>query len=533
MSTSYVSQKLKTFSTKTFRDSLKETSPKRIGYVFLSKTSEYANNDTTISNLSDTVEEEKQIWNDMVLAKKVIPKDVEFVIPRYNWTAGRRYKQYDDTTPLEDLITPSLDGDEVVLPMYVMNADGDVYKCLCNNSSQPSLVEPVGNFNENDGFIQTVVGDEPEYIWKYMYNVRLSNKFLTEEWMPVPYTQANTNFTDYNYVQTNAVNGSLNKIVVTNSGSDYFRTQVNVSSFISGTNEIIISDNVNLTTSNTISANMSVSGTGIVPNQTYIVATEGLNKIILSQPTSTSGGGNTSANRITISPRVLIEGDGTETVTSVEIDANNRIEKIDVVNPGINFTKADVTIYPENGATARAILPPNFGHAYNPAIELGANSVMIVSRIGEVDASENETIPVDIFFRQYGLLVNPYKYDESVPVSESNSLEVVSQTLDVTLLSGSAFEIGEMVYQGDINDPDFVGYVVSRNLNTIKLNNIYKTPTRGLILIGSETNNRNPIVDFKLPDLKPYSGDILFARNILKIQRSIAQAEEIKLVFQF
>jgi hypothetical protein len=533
MTTSYVSKKLKVFSSKTFRDSFKETSPKKIGYIFLSKSSEFPN-DNVVPDIFDTVSQEKKIWDDMVLAKKVIPKDVEFVIPRYNWRQGNRYKQYDDTVPLEDLLTESLDENgEVVYPMYVMNADGDVYKCLCNNVSRVSLVEPVGNFTENDGFIQTVIGDQPEYLWKYMYNVKITNKFLTEEWMPVPYIQANTNFTDYNYIANNAIDGSLNKIIVTDRGTNYFHTQINVSSFSANTNVLTVTSNIDLTTSNLITSNMAVSGTGIFEGETYISSTSGPNTIILSRPTI-SAGGNSLANVISVSTRVLIQGDGTQTTTNVRLTANNQIEKIEVVNAGINFEKANITIYGSGtGATARSVLPPKLGHGYNPAIELGASNVMIVSRIGEIDATENNTIPTDIFFRQYGLLVNPYKYDEDVAMNENDSLDVISQTLDVELLSASNFSLGEKVYQGNINDPEFVGYVVYQDVNTVKLNNIYKQPIVGTILIGAESNNRNPIVDFKNPDLKPYSGDVLFARNILKVQRSIAQAEEIKLVFQF
>jgi hypothetical protein len=535
MSSSYASQKLKVYTTKAFRDSFKEITPRRIGFIFLSKTSQYPN-DNLVTDLVDTVQQEKQVWDDMVLAKRVIPKDVELVIPRYNWVAGRRYKQYDDSVPLEELLTESMDGNEVVYPMYVINADGDVYKCLCNNVSQKSFVEPVGNFNENDGFIQTVVGDEPDYLWKYLYNVKRSNKFLTDEWMPVPYIQANTNFTDYNYSDDNVIQGSLNKIVVTDRGSDYFHTEINVSPFIVGTNQLTITDSIDLGISNTINVGMLVSGTGITENETYIANVINPNIITLSQPTTSSGGGNTTQNRITISTRIVIQGDGTETTTSVRLNSNNEIEKINVISPGINYTKANVLIYgskTENQAQARVVLPPFFGHAYNPAVELGATNVMIISRIGEIDATENDIIPVDIFFRQYGLLVNPYKYDEDVVMGETNSLEVISQTLDLTLLSTSNFEIGEKVYQGSLENPTFVGYVVTQNLNVVKLNNVYKEPLRGSILIGQNSNNRNPIIDFKNPDLKPYAGDILFARNILKVQRSIAQAEEIKLVFQF
>jgi hypothetical protein len=528
MSSSYTSQKLKVFSSKTFKDSFKESTPRKIGYIFLSKSSEYANNDNIVSNLVDTSNQEKQIWNDMILAKKVVPKDLELVIPRVNWTSGRRYKQYDDSSELETLVTS--DSTE---PMYVINLDGDVYKCLCNNLGRTSVVEPTGNFTENDGFIQTADG----YLWKYMYNVKRSNKFLTDEWMPAPYIQANTVFTAYNHSLDSALEGSLNKIIVTNGGSNYFHTTLNVEPFSAGSNTLNISDEINLITSNTINVNMLLLGTGIFENKTYItqINSSSPKTLFLSQPTISSGGGNTTANLISVLTRVVIDGDGTDTVSRVRLNtSNNTIEKIDIINAGINFTRANVIIYGSGTeAAARVVLPPKFGHSYNPAVELGASNVMIVSRVGEVDATENNVIPTDINFRQYGLLVNPYKYDDVEPMNEFNSLDVVLQTLDLTLLSFSNFTINEMVYQGTEDNPSFVGYVVYQDSNVVKLNNVYKTPVLGSLLIGSESGSRNSIIAIKNPDLKPYTGDILFARNILKVQRSIAQAEEVKLVFQF
>lgn len=535
MSSSYTSIKLKTTITKNFRDSFKEVSPKKIGYIFLSKSSEYPN-ENLVTNLVDTVAQEKEIWNNMLLAKKVIPKDIELVIPRYNWTANTEYKQYDDAIDLQDLLISDVGGE----PMYVINLDGDVYKCLCNNVGSLSTVEPTGNFTENDGFIQTSDG----YLWKYMYNVKRGNKFFTDEWMPVPYIQANTDFVIYNYNFDSSIDGSLNKIKVTNGGENYYHPIVNVEPFSANTTELTVTHidgntTVDLLTTDKINVNMLLSGTGIFENETYITTINSSKPktLILSQPTISSGGGNTSSNLISILTRVLIEGDGTETITSVKLNSSNQISKIEVVNAGINYTKANVIIYGSPGlnstATARAILPPKFGHGYNPAIELGASNVMIISRIGEIDATENQILPTDINFRQYGLLVNPYKYDGVEPMNENNSLDVVSQTLDLTLLSFSNFQIGEMVYQGNINDPTFIGYVVQQESNIVKLNNVYKTPNVGTLLIGLQSVSRNPILSVKNPDLKPYTGDVLFARNILKVQRSVAQAEEVKLIFQF
>lgn len=69
-----------------------------------------------------------------------------------------------------------------VKPMYVMTSERNVYKCLSNNNSIPSTVEPCGDYTSSNGNIATSDG----YIWKYMFNVKPSNRFLTDEWIPVP-----------------------------------------------------------------------------------------------------------------------------------------------------------------------------------------------------------------------------------------------------------------------------------------------------------------------------------------------------------
>ena len=546
MTTNYISRKTKVFNSKIFRDSFKESTPRKIGYIFLSKSSEYED-ENVAPNLVDNVRQEKEIWDNMILGKRIVPKDVELVIPLQTWKFNTVYKQYDDTFNLDSLLVTSArtdsngqtSEDANVYPMYVRNSEGNVYKCLSNTSSFGSLVEPTGTYTQNGGFIQTELNETGNYLWKYMYNVKNSNKFYTDDfsnkWIPVPYIQANTNFDDYNYNTSNLIDGSLNKIIITNPGSGYYHTNINVAAFVAGSNTLTILDDIDLTTSNTIEVNMAVSGNGIYANETYITTINQLQPKILylSQPTVGSGGGTSTPNRISIKTRVVIDGDGSNTVTDV-ILANNQISRIDIVNFGDNYTRANVTIYGSGlNATARAVLPPKLGHGYNPAMELGSSNVMILSRIGEVDATENDTIPTDIYFRQYGLLINPYKYDDSDAMTEENALDVILQTLSVEMLSFSNFTVDEMVYQGNTSNPDFIGYVVSQKDNVVELNNVYKQPTLGKLIIGSSSGNQSTVSSYENPDLKPYAGDIIYGKNVLKIQRSIAQAEEVKFVFQF
>lgn len=531
MSTNYSSRKTKVTFAKDFRDSFSRDTPKKVGYIFIGNSKEQPD-ENTAPEIFDTPETERFIWDTIIAGKKVVPGDVEFVIPLQRWTANTRYKQYDDTKTLDFLLSTSQAGDDTVYPMYVMNSEGNVYKCLCNNVSSFSQVEPTGTYSENNGFIQ--LEDEENqscYLWKYMYTVKDSNKFLTDSWMPVPYvldTQLNTT---YDLNDENLVPGALAKIIVTNRGSGYYHSTINVASFAENTTELTVIDDVNLNDTY-VTENMLVEGTGILEGTYITEINASLNKIFISEPTVGSGGG--VSNTLSILTRVVISGDGSGTSTTVRLSDENGVEKIDVTSIGVDYTRANIEIFGSGeGAVARAVISPKLGHGYNPAIEFGANNVMIVQRIGEVDASEGGKIPTDTSFRRYGIIVNPYKYNENEPVSEQNAASVISQTTDVTLLSGAPYSLNEFVYQGPVDNPTFSGYVVSQDSDTVLLTDVDGQINIGSILYGQDSGRERPVVSIKYPDLEPYLGDVLYAKNVLKTDRSEGQAEEIKLIFQF
>lgn len=527
MATNYISRKLKTETARRFKESFSDTGVlSKVGYIYLGKSTPYAN-DNVASQIFDTVDTEKKIWDQMIAAKRVVPGDVEFVIPLQRWTANTRYMQYDDQCPLDILVNGGTEGNTAILPMYVINSENNVYKCICNNVNALSLVEPTGDYTINDGIIVTETGGNTCYTWKFMYNIRESNKFLTTDWMPVPYPLSNVSTSNYNLSANNLIDGGLSKIIVTNSGSGYFHSTLNVTPFFSNSSTRlldVVGETIN--TSN-VKVNMEVSGSGILVG-TYIVDVyTGNNRILLSNPTIGNG------SSINVSTRVVIEGDGSGTLTSVRL-LGNTVSKIDVITTGTEYSRANVIIYGSGtGANARAVLPPKFGHGYNPAIELGANNIMIVERIGEVDATENGLIPTDTSFRQYGLLLNPYKYESDVSLTNSTANSVVELTTDLTLLAGSAYTLGEYVYQGTVANSTFSGFVVSQTNDVVKLTDAKGTVANGVTLFGQSSATARPVAGVKFPDLKPYAGDIVYSENILKVDRSPGQAEEIKLVFKF
>lgn len=524
--TSVTTKKLPYIAAEQLKESFYETSP-TIGYVFIGNNLPYADENLP-DPIADSIQEEKEVWRNIYAAKKITGNDVELVIPRYNWTANTKYRNYDDKIIFSDLLSTNTSLN--LKPMYIMTSARNVYKCLSNNASANSTVEPTGDYTTSNGNISTADG----YIWKYMFNVKPSNKFLTADWIPAP---ASTDFLDYGVSTIGVVPGELTKIHVLSSGSNYYeQTNVRVDGFVTGqttvklSNTSLILNIFNMTSLSNLS-NLSISGTGI-PTQTYIQSisnTTGL--ITLSNKTTASGG---IANNYTIKTRVWVEGDGTGALTSLLL-ANNEVSKITVTTIGADYTRANVFIYGTgSGAVARAILPPKYGHARKPAQELSANSVMVSMRIGELDSTENGKISSNTTFRQYGLLIDPYKYGETNVARSANS--VISQTTDLTIVAGAAYIKDEYVYQGlDPNNSPAYGFVNDQSIDgtTVKLTHVVGTFINGLPVIGANSGVSRTLVSLSNPEFEPETGDIVHVENITKTTRTDGQAENIKLIVRF
>jgi hypothetical protein len=180
------------------------------------------------------------------------------------------------------------------------------------------------------------------------------------------------------------------------------------------------------------------------------------------------------------------------------------------------------------------VLPPKYGHGMNPAKELDGSNVMVAERIGQVDASESGLISTSTSIRQYGLLRDPYKYGANTAVSTSNANTVISQTVNLTLVAGSAFALDEFVYQGGVaNNSYFYGFVNSQTSNEVRLIKVRGDVAVGGLLIGATSGVTRTVVKRNDPEFQPYTGDIEYVENVTKIQRADGQAENIKFVIRF
>jgi len=522
-------------NTEQFKESFFEANTPTIAYVSIGNHIPYIN-EASPDSLVDTIASEKSVWDNIYAAKKVTGNDVELVIPRINWTANTKYRQYDDIIDAGSLLSANVSQN--LKPMYVITSGLDVYKCVSNNASANSTVEPTGNYTTSNGNI----GTADSYIWKYMYNVSPSNKYLTTSWIPAP---TSTSALDYGVNVSGVVDGELSSITVINKGVNYRQaSNIRVDGFTSGQTTIKLANTTLALAIFSIPvlsnlSNLSISGTGI-PTNAYISSIANATGVItLSANTSASGG---NANNITISTRVYIDGDGVGVVAAATLSntssgvssVNANVNKISVSTIGSDYTFANVYIYGSgSAANARVILPPKFGHAFNPAKELNANNVMISVRIGEIDSTEQGLISVDTSFRQISLLRDPYKYDTTTVANTSTANSVISQTTNLDVVAGTTYTLNEYVYQGNVLNPTAYAYINAQTTNGVRLSRVKGTFVTGLALVGTTSSSSRTVTAISNPEFEPYTGDILYVENSIKADRADGQAENIKLVISF
>jgi len=201
---SLVTSKFRVHNAQQFAEAFSETS-NTVMYLFVGKNNAWTNDNSPPTPVNSTANVEYTPWRDMYAVKRITTSDVTHAIPRYDWTSGTVYDQYDDQD------TNLIESDD----FYVMTEDYNVYKCLFNASAASSTTKPTGvstsPFTAADG-----------YIWKYMYTVTTAKalKFLTNDYIPVQ-TLASDGGEDQWDVQTAAVDGGIHVVKVTAGGSGY------------------------------------------------------------------------------------------------------------------------------------------------------------------------------------------------------------------------------------------------------------------------------------------------------------------------
>jgi hypothetical protein len=154
------------------------------------------------------------LWENMFAMKKVASTDIIHSSPRNLWVSGTTYAEYDDQdTNIESKI------------YHVITTNNNVYMCL-KAGAGASTTDPDATGVQTTGVINHSGSDG--YIWKYMFTVNTTNasKYLTSSFIPVLHIKENPGSGDLALanqwaVQTNAVDGAIYNMKITNAGTGY------------------------------------------------------------------------------------------------------------------------------------------------------------------------------------------------------------------------------------------------------------------------------------------------------------------------
>ena len=185
-----------------------------------------------------------------------------------------------------------------------------------------------------------------------------------------------------------------------------------------------------------------------------------------------------SSSVVEIGPRVILSGDGSGANAVATIDpSTNSIAEVEIIERGINYSFADVTIIGNSGildessdaiqtasANGRAIIAPPGGHGSDVARELHSNSVGIAVEFANTEVG---TIPADNDYRKFSIIREPLFANVELTL-ESSSI-------------ATGFQAGETVTQ---SDSGATGLISNRSGQLLRLTNV-----RGFFETGNTTFN--------------------------------------------
>ena len=467
---------------------------------------------------SDNFDEENNYWDTMIALKKIDKSDIALVVPKRFWVSGTTYDMYRHDYSISKQAR-SGSTNLYSSRYFLVNSDYRVYICLQNGTTpetpkgQPSLDEPV--FTDLEPKSAGTSGDG--YIWKYLYTIKPSeiSKFESVDFISVPSNWETS--VENAAIRDNAVDGSIKIVTILDRGI----------------------------------------GVGVA-NATYT--------------------------------RVPIKGDGIGAECTISIDNDQKVESITVSNQGSEYTYGNVDLKSGNipvtstNPIFNVIISPDGGHGANIYRELGVKNVLLYSRI-ENDVENPDFITGNQISR-IGIVENPKAYESIQNLSLSKASAVYAIKLTGNAATSATFQINTTITQtigsgitaaGKVISYDQIttvlkywqdrtlagftttpgtGIGITNPLYGYELNEFSNSPLSGgnltinggSVQLGIDTsftgistaiNNRTYYLGQSFtnglanPEVKKYSGNIIYVDNRPSITRSTNQKEDIKVILQF
>jgi len=512
-----ITDQLRILNAKNFVAAATSSSNSYYSFVGLPNATDYYSNwEDNPPSPRDSFEQENDYWDTMIALKKIKASDVNQVVKKITWSSGTTYDMYRHDISRNN--TANVTGATSLYSSnyFAINSDFRVYICLHNGtdpenpSGRPSLDEPTFTDLEPKS-----AGDSGDgYIWKYLYTIKPSEiiKFDTVNFVPVPKDWETSSVHAPIRNNASSPNNQLKIIMITNRGV----------------------------------------GVGTA------------NKIYTDVP---------------------IKGDGSGAKATIVINNESKVESITISSGGSGYTYGTVDLINGNVPTGTVtptfdvIIPPKGGHGYDIYRELGASNVLVFSRI-ENDLENPDFITGNKIAR-IGIVENPQAYDSSSLLSIEKASSVYALKLVGTGYSTATFAPNSKFTQTISTGTTAIGRVISydKNVGVLKYwqdktlagfntdGSQNTSPIYGLNLnrftssvgtggttlingtslyidttftgISTTINNRTYSLGQSFingvanPEVKKYSGNIIYVDNRPSITRSQNQKEDIKVILQF
>jgi len=275
----------------------------------------------------------------------------------------------------------------------------------------------------------------------------------------------------------------------------------------------------------------------------------GTTKVVTFAPAVSSAAAQSDSFQI--APRLQILGDGSGANCRSNGTNTSGLTDVITIAAGSGYTNAAVSVLANSSwntddATVQAVIEPKGGHGFDATEELGGYNVMVNVRL-ENDESGEFTVAND--FRKIGLISHPNAAnttnDNDLAIPATISLADQALRVTVQSFSGSAYSSDQLV-TGSVSGA--TGRVVDWTSGTSKLrmsqvtkgsntsNGWDGTPgsfqaNEALTVSGGGTTANTSAIEG--PDLKQYTGDILYVENRSPISRASDQIEDVKLIINF
>jgi len=493
-----------------FKEAFGEASPTRM-YAFFGRIEAWDNDNSPPTPVDTIKETDFESWRNMIHMKRITASDVTFGVPRYNWTSGTTYHEYQTT-----------DVDLYANTFYVLDENTyNVYKCLFNNNGGASTVRPSGTLTTN---VKTSDG----YIWKYMYTIDSADvtKFVTTTHMPV---------SNNSTVQAAAVNGAIEVVDVINGGSSY-RANTGVFSAVASALVMNLAGDASATDGHYTNSTMYISsGTGSGQLRDIIAYTGSTRTATVNTAFSPAP---TTASTYIIGPKITIRGDGQgNPLAYANTVAGGAIVNIDVIATGNNYSFANVTITSNGGSSGAAIayVAPEGGHGSHPQRELGGYNVILSTQLS---GNVSNTFVTNNDFRVIGIVNNPIERASNTVATtaqydQTTKLVLSSVTGDFTadeIVVSNRNTTGRVVRFANSNATGTTGTLTISN---IIVNANGSSFTAAETLTGNSSSVTATITSVTEPPIIPYTGEVIYRENRSPVSRAETQTEDIKLVVKF